>query len=999
MKYHFFSFRSFFLIPLFFFLFPLLLKASSFSSHKQKYLWTKKGPHTYIFAEEYKPLIPSFMEYHAQLAKQYEKEFRWKLDDQAYILWVSPWQQIANGYATSVDHVHSVFFSGGVSITERFASPSWVYTLLIHELAHLYQLNVKSPLASIAHQIFRNTPFTSFLFPFFFVMPNALAPNYLLEGNATYNESRFGLGGRLHSGEIRAIVYHLVKTDSLSLSRLTNIHLEFPFSAETYYVGSYLFSYLSEKYGSYAANSFFKSYARHNFIPLLVDSTFKEVFNKGKKELINEFLTHTKEEARKQKTMKAVSPLLNLKGLGCSDFNHDKEKIYFLSQPDLRSPPHLHVMDKQTRQLTQRETQLSIGKIFFRKDKGFLSAASNEINPTDVIFSLYDEEDNNLKDFDSKWVNDIRGGKVIYTHMKKSLHQFHLFVSSISETFSLGEESFFALANSAPILDEKGNVYYFRQKQDQRVLYKNKRVLFSFKGFYSRLMEVSPEGFIYFIGNTPYGASLFVFKWGHIFRVLSSDAVVQARQLTEKDFLVCEAYHEGYHYKIVSEDLKSQREKPAYYKYQHDNPNLKAIFAGVLDSQKDLPENENREESKIELHKKKIVQGEESKKTIQKEIKSTKEKPPVSSSLVSKEDITYEAYNLFSHFQYQSMNLSLSASFQVGSIFFGDPLGLQKVGIQFEQSNLISGSLLQSWGLSYLNNKDYLPWGLVLFSRSQDISQNSKKSSTLKEFLKKEEEFLFFLRIPLYRRSDWFFHLDLDLFMGQSDSSFFFEEEEYPLSYTHWGYRSSISLAWIQQYGLGLNPHRWFYVSYTYQGKNLNYLESKTVGDLEGELRGHGLDVGSGYHLGREFYLASSYAYSSSTQSTALKQNISSNIIPFFSSPLYPRVTRIEPQDIHGEKRNSNVALGLEKTLNYSYYFESFPISLRRIAPLVYRHHFFETLDKNDLPLRNLNLLEYGLYMEFLFLYKAPLVIKLSQLVDLDKKREDQYLWNLELKM
>ena len=582
--------------------FPLPLEASVFASHKQKYLWTQKGLHTYIFAEEYQTLIPRFIKYHEKLEKIYEKEFRWKLDDQTYIVWISPWQQVANGYASSIDYVHSVFFSGGISITERFASPSWVYTLLIHELAHLYQLNVKSPLASLMNRFFRNAYISPLPVPMFLI-PNNAAPSYILEGNATYNESRFGMGGRLHSGEIRAIIYYLIKTDSIHLARMTNLHLDFPFGAESYYLGGYFFSHLSEKYGNNAVNSFFKYYARHTFIPLWVDDTFKEVFSKSIKRLTSDFLTETKKEAQKQQSMTSVPPLL--KGMGCPSFNHDKEKVYFLSLQELRSPPRLNVLDKQSRQLSQHETQLPVGKVFFSQDRGFLSASSSEVNPTDIIFSLYNEKTSRLKEYDSKWVNDIRGGKMVYTNIKESLSQFHLFVSPLSksspssspsssfsppfstENMKMKESSFFTVANSSPILDDKGNIYYFRQQKDQRVLYKNKKKLFSFKGFYGRLMEVNSKGFIYFIGNTPYGASLFVFRQGKIFRVLPSDTVVEARQLTGKDFLVCEVYHNGYQYKIVPGYLNPKRENPTHYRYKHDDPQLANLFAGALDTKAD----------------------------------------------------------------------------------------------------------------------------------------------------------------------------------------------------------------------------------------------------------------------------------------------------------------------------------------------------------------------------------------------------------------------------
>ena len=839
----------------------------------------------------------------------------------------------------------TVFFPGGIPITEKFASPSWVYTLLTHEVAHLYQLNVKAPVSSLFHKIFRNSVFAPVIPPVFLV-PNIFLPNYIVEGNATYNESRFGLGGRLHSGEIRAVVYHLIKNHKITLPRLTNLHLEFPFGTESYFMGGYFASYLSEIYGHHATNSFFKYNARHTTIPFLFNETFKEIFSKDAKRLVNEFLTYTEKKASKQKSITSV-PIA--KGLGCSDFNHDGEKVYFLSNPDHRSPNRLNILDKRTQKLTQRQTQLPTGKVFFIKGKGFFSATSNIVNPTDTLYSLYGEKIYRLKDFDSKWVNDMRGKKTVYTDIQKSLHQFHISVSRQNDLF---ERTFSTTANSAPILDEKGNVYYFKQKKDRRFLYKNKRILFSFKGFYSRLMEASPKGHIYFIANTPYGSSLFVFKKRKVFRVFSSDTVVQARKLDKNAFLVCQVFNKGYKYEILSKDLMCKKELPAYYYYKHEDPKLKTFFTGSLDKEKDMPD------SPLPLNNK----------------------------------ITYKNYDSFRHFRYKNLTLLLSNSLYVTSLFFGDPLSFQQVHFSFKNNRE-----LEIFQLDYLNNKYYLPWGLQLLWSFREPLTIFEKSKSYKEFVDRKKEISFSFNIPIHKNADWSSYFNFGVSGGEDDLSVFLNARKWPMSYNYLGLNGSIHISWKQHYPLGRYPHRWFYINYIYGYQHRNYLKNELKIKIKREKKNQLLDIGSGYHLGREFYLIGSSVYGSYIQNDSLEPEQEENFK--FPKPIHLPPLRIESKHTYNENILSGLSLGLEKVINYSKYFAQIPIGLRRFSPLIHTYHFFKTWN-GERPLYNLSQLEYGLFLEFLLIYKSPFQIKISQKINLNTDEDKtKFLWSLNFKL
>ncbi len=519
----------------------------------------------FVFPEVYKPLLPEILHYQKLLLEEYESSFAWTLDERTDLILTSPRQQIVNGYATVMPNLKTVFYPGGGGAIESFASSSWAYTLLNHELAHLYQLNVKHEFSSAVKSVLGNT--LVFVLPFgvpIFVHPNVFIPTFVIEGNAVYNESRFGLGGRLYSGEIRALAFAQINENHVHSDRLLNQHLDFPFGAEKYELGGYFQQYLAERFGTTAVNQFFKAHADNFIFPLSLNQIFLKQFGFSYNQLLFDFSESLKPSTRMQQ--KLAEPAF-AKSLTHSPLNHDQNKVFFLASSTLRSDPLLFKIDKKSEQIQSSEENLVYGKVFEPSEGLFASKSSRSLSPYRVEFSLFTEGAWPLDEFRSQDIQDLRARQKLWIDP----------VNSLTKTYLYKNDQLLDSTSSTAILDETGQAYYFKQEGLYRVLYKDKVELLRFEGFYSKPLEVGPEGQVWFVASTALGSSLFEFSSEGIRRLFPSDLIVDARSLGSNRFVVVEVTANAYEYKIAeaqgfaSEPAKIQYEsskQPLFSSYQ-----------------------------------------------------------------------------------------------------------------------------------------------------------------------------------------------------------------------------------------------------------------------------------------------------------------------------------------------------------------------------------------------------------------------------------------------
>lgn len=523
------------------------------STNDDPYNVYEKDNYEYIFPDEYKNLLPWVIQFNDLIKKQYISEFSWTLDSKTTMILTSSRNQIANGFATVIPFNLTVFYGGGASMIDLFAEKSWLEGLISHESAHLYQLNTKQGLAKIASKLFGNNIIMvpNFNFPLWiFPTPNIAIPLWILEGNAVYNESRFGNGGRLYSGEQRALFYTLLHSDLITEERIINDHIHFPGAGEKYIVGGYFTLFLAQKFGANKINRFFLTHSKHWINPMKLDQPFMETFGYGIYQLFYEFIKTYKNPAKLQVRSKEKSSLAET--IWFVPMNRIGNTIYFMTFDGI-SYPKLVKFNVKTGETSSKSVNMPMGKIFKVGGKLY-SASSGRDSSGDSIYSLWGEGGDRIEKYDSKIVLDINNGKTLYFDAKTSYMEPRLFL----------DNDFKSVCHSSGMLDSQNNYYCFKQNGKTRTLYKNKKPVFEFKGHYGKIVDIAGDR-INFIASTNFGSSLFEYDGNSIFRLSNLDTIVDSKKISKNEFLITEVTNTGYQYKKIK--TKPINDKPYEYTY------------------------------------------------------------------------------------------------------------------------------------------------------------------------------------------------------------------------------------------------------------------------------------------------------------------------------------------------------------------------------------------------------------------------------------------------
>lgn len=533
-------------------LFSGIARATVVMPSDEPYLSWRNGETLYIYTSASQDDVERLSAYNEAIRAMYEKSFAWRLDEERDLILTSSRQQVANAYATIIPNLKTVWFPSGFGMLENMAESSWLMTLISHETAHLYQLNVKSPLGEHLHSVFGNPLFLSPIpiLPIF-IQPNIALPRFLLEGNAVLSESRLNIGGRLHSGEIRAMALVHIKDRLITPTRLINDEFKYPFGEEAYVQGAYFEAHLAAKYGIEKTNQFFKAQAEHYINPLILNKTFRDHFGASFPQEVREYVHDLEPMADKQQSTPG-KPLV--RSVFVAPMNHDERRIWFVSSDGVQLPV-FHVFDKSTRQWTHTTKNLLPGKAFFRGGDRIETAAVDKHDLHHVEYSLYGEDRAFDPEFRSQIVTDQRAGKTVSFDAHE--HWLEPRVLLNGENYDIG--------HSNPMLDEQGHVYYFRQDGLARTLYRDREPVFKYEGFYGKLTEIGPDGAIYFIANTDFGSSLYRYNGKEISRMLKSDRVLDARRIDEGNFLVTEVESNGN--SVYLAEAAPTSAQPAQYQY------------------------------------------------------------------------------------------------------------------------------------------------------------------------------------------------------------------------------------------------------------------------------------------------------------------------------------------------------------------------------------------------------------------------------------------------
>jgi len=495
----------------------------------------------------------------SKIVPDYAKLYGWHFDETLHVGLISSHSQVANGFSTQWPNNRQINYVGGVGMIDYFCSASWLDTLLYHETAHNYQINIKESIVSqTLHSIFGNGMTFGL-----WTMPNLAVNPFMLEGNAVLNESWHGNGGRLYSGRFKAETILQAQAGNVTPAKLYNQRLAFPYGDIHYIQGGFYNYFLAKKYGLDAANSFFRHNSHFWFWPFMTNRAMKravgidfeesvEEFSKSYKQLAKDFVILQGEEVT---TSQFFAPL-----------NRDKKEVFCLINEDGVSEGELLSIDKKSLHVSKKKGAWLRGKMFFIDGK-YYTAASRHTSVTRITQGLFDKDAFLKKGTASKAVQSVLEDKtIVYFDTNSSFVLPQLYV----------KDTFYTQANSSVVSDTQGNIYYFVQRGKTRTLYKNKTALFSYKGFYGIVSDIDENGKVYFIASSKLGSTLYAYKDGHTTRVLRADNIIDAKLLDNQKLFVVSIGAQAYHYMIVSEESFLEEpyetklffeETPRYKKY------------------------------------------------------------------------------------------------------------------------------------------------------------------------------------------------------------------------------------------------------------------------------------------------------------------------------------------------------------------------------------------------------------------------------------------------
>lgn len=570
--------------------------------------------------------------------------------------------QVSNAYASIYPFHILQINSSGPELMDLWSFFSWTRDTLIHEMTHLYQLS-------------QNREWDRRLWPFFSVLNyrNASLPTWILEGDAVLKESIYGSGGRLWSGFARAFVFSQIQ--DISLNYLLKAYNDNFSGWAKYLHGAYFFSFLLDVYGEEKIKEFF--YDSGKKIPVdyfgLSLST-KKVFGKDLKSLFKDYKAYYKDQAKNQKF--SSKPAL-FKSKAYVPINSDKDHVYFLIS-DLKSPSKLVIFHKKSKTYTQTKSFLPVGKVFKKKGK-YVSATNLRTSTTSIEYTLVEPGFKPLPQYNSQYVMDFYKNQAISLSAKQNHQGFALLKAGL----------FYDWVHSSVLADSKGNLYYFKQDKEDRILYKNKKELIRFKAYFSFPVEVE-KGKVYFIGPTKYGSSLFVYEKNQgLFRLSDSDRIVSARKISDHEFLVSEIAPRHFEYKLISS--KQSLAQPVLYSYAFKKKDIFSAQSFFAKDKKDLSSKSLLNPSTSHPH-----------------------------------HLYQPFFNLF----FKSLSLYLSLDGLRGSISFSDPLEFNSLGFSG-----FFGKELQDIKASYFYKKYRLNFGTGFFY-SQTQLDVEKDEDTIKTFEK-----------------------------------------------------------------------------------------------------------------------------------------------------------------------------------------------------------------------------------------------------------------------
>jgi Tol biopolymer transport system component len=190
---------------------------------------------------------------------------------------ITDYYDLYNGYATPFPD-NTIVILPFPPVQARANDDHWLRTLLLHEFAHICQLEQCRGFPRLIQRLMGRI-----------ALPNALLPAWLLEGYAVYNETRFSSMGRLRSSEWRCQLLNLTAAGRIpEPDRCNHYALQrYPAGLAPYLFGSSFIQFCAERFGPGVWDDF--NYIRAARLPFCEEPVARKVFHQPVSRLWNEW--------------------------------------------------------------------------------------------------------------------------------------------------------------------------------------------------------------------------------------------------------------------------------------------------------------------------------------------------------------------------------------------------------------------------------------------------------------------------------------------------------------------------------------------------------------------------------------------------------------------------------------------------------------------------------------------------------------------------------------
>ena len=247
------------LLLLILFLCPVL-SWSAFVPYQGK-MYSLKSEHFYIvYPKKFQDKADTVSDYAESIFENLQPLMKWKPKRRITVI-LTGHTDLPNGLATTFPEntIYLYMAESGLS-KELSGASNPLYTLLLHELTHILQLD----------QISQGAWFWRIFFSRAYFPLNG-AFTWFHEGTAVYTESRYGAGGRLDSIRHKAIIDSFARNQALpDYERIVYPIVDYPYNNLAYHIGARFLDYLAKTYGEEKLTAFQKDFS-NDFWPFIYE--------------------------------------------------------------------------------------------------------------------------------------------------------------------------------------------------------------------------------------------------------------------------------------------------------------------------------------------------------------------------------------------------------------------------------------------------------------------------------------------------------------------------------------------------------------------------------------------------------------------------------------------------------------------------------------------------------------------------------------------------------